>query len=434
MAKFSESFFESLRDAGRRGSPTDPMLQRQTGPQYGSTDPLARSLGGMLGMDMRTAPELATAELSKVDQKDPNALIQALNVQAKYEQDPQKKVLYMLEIDKIKKETAKENELKAITDQKNDRYIAMAKAVRDKSPEIASLISQGDLQAYEIGLKLLAPPETLLLKDRYKQVGNRVFDVTTSSFVGGLPDENKEYLTKEIVNSKGEREIIWYDKSDPNTVVRTEKAPEEKLPVAVFKRGTELLTESNRAQTQADLALTLANQFDEIKPQGGTYRTVKEFLDNVAGSQDKVSSLYEQGRNLITSRAAANLPRGPASDKDVELVLKGEPPMNANGAYLAQYARGVAKLLRKEAKLARDNSYWLDKYKDERGFTSYVRSSTLRQELNSIPEKIKEALEQNKLNPQVIRDFELKYGFNYFDAKQELNQTESILQDLGRNL
>jgi hypothetical protein len=52
MAKFSESFFESLRGAGRRGSPTDPMLQRQAGPQYGSTDPLARSLGGMLGMDM----------------------------------------------------------------------------------------------------------------------------------------------------------------------------------------------------------------------------------------------------------------------------------------------------------------------------------------------------------------------------------------------
>jgi hypothetical protein len=434
MAKFSESFFESLRGAGRRGSPTDPMLQRQAGPQYGSTDPLARSLGGMLGMDMRTAPELATAELSKVDQTDPNSLIQALGVQAKYEQDPQKKVLYMLEIDKIKKETAKENELKALADQKDERYSAMAKTIIDKSPEIASLISQGDQQAYEIGLKMLQPSETLSPKDRYKQVGKRIFDVTTASFIGDLPDENKKYATKEIVNSKGEVEIIWYDESDPNVVVRTEKPPQDKQPVALFKRGTELLTEANRAQAQAESALTLATQFDEIKPKGGAYRTVKEFIDNVAGSQDKVTRLYEQGRNLITSRAAANLPKGPASDKDVALVLRGEPPMNADGAYLASYARGVAKLLRKEAKLARDNSYWLDKYSDERGFTAYLSSSRLRQELNSIPENIKQDLEKNKENPQIVRDFELKYGFNYFDAKQELNQTESILKDLGRTL
>ena len=432
MAKFSDAFLQGLRGGERRGSPTDPMLQRAD--QYGSSNPLAKSIGGMFGMQMDTGEELATKELSAIDQKDPNALIQALGVQAKYEQDPRKKVLYMAEIDKVKRESSKTNELKAIADQKDERYSAMAKTIKDKSPEIASLISQGDQQAYEIGLKMLQPSETLSPKDRYKQVGKRIFDVTTASFIGDLPDEDKEYATKEIVNSKGEVEIIWYDKSDPNTVVRTEKAPQDKQPVAVFKRGTELLTESNRAQSQAESALTLATQFDEIKPQGGAYRSVKEFIDNVSGSQDKVSRLYEQGRNLITSRAAANLPRGPASDKDVALVLKGEPPMNADGAYLASYARGVANLLRKEAKLSRDNSYWLDKYQDERGFTAYVRSSTLRQELNSIPENIKEYIEQNKSNPQAIRDFELKYGFNYFDSKQELKQTEDILQNLGRTL
>jgi len=434
MAKFSDAFLQGLRGGGRRGSPTDPMLQRQAGPQYGSSDPLAKSIGGMFGMQMDTGQELAAKELGKLDPQSEDALLESLAVQAKYEQDPRKKVLYMAEMDKVKKERFKTNELKALADQKDERYISMAKAVKDKSPEIAALISQNDPQAYEIGLKLLQPPETLSPKDRYKQVGKRIFDVSTSKFIGDLPDEDKEYLTKEIVNSKGEVEIIWYDKSDPNTVVRTEKAPKDKQSVAVFKRGTELLTESNRAQSQAESALTLATQFDEIKPQGGAYRTVKEFIDNVAGSQDKVTRLYEQGRNLITSRAAANLPRGPASDKDVALVLKGEPPMNADGAYLAQYARGVAKLLRKEAKLARDNSYWLDTYEDERGFTAYVRSSTLRQELNSIPENIKEDLEKNKANPQIVRDFELKYGFNYFDSKQELKQTEDILQNLGRTL
>lgn len=109
MAKFSESFFESLRGAGRRGSPTDPMLQRQAGPQYGSTDPLARSLGGMLGMDMRTAPELITADMSTFKTQNPQAssaeaLKQSILTQAKYEQDPQKQMLMLAKLAELDKE------------------------------------------------------------------------------------------------------------------------------------------------------------------------------------------------------------------------------------------------------------------------------------------------------------------------------------------
>lgn len=99
MAKFSDAFLQGLRGGGRRGSPTDPMLQRAD--QYGSSNPLAKSIGGMFGMQMDTGQELATKELRQVDQKSPDALLQSLGIQAKYEQDPQKKVLYMAEIAKI---------------------------------------------------------------------------------------------------------------------------------------------------------------------------------------------------------------------------------------------------------------------------------------------------------------------------------------------
>jgi hypothetical protein len=52
MAKFSDAFLQGLRGSGQRGSPTDPALQRAD--QYGSSNPLAKSIGGMFGMQMDT--------------------------------------------------------------------------------------------------------------------------------------------------------------------------------------------------------------------------------------------------------------------------------------------------------------------------------------------------------------------------------------------
>jgi hypothetical protein len=430
MAKFSQGFMDVL---SRTGTPQAAMQQgQQEAPAYGS---LQRNLGAAFGMDQRSRPEMASAAIDRLDPNSKDALIQSLAVQAKYEQDPQKKIVYMLEIDKINKESSKEKELKDIETQKDNRYGNMAKTVVGKSSELASLISQGDPEAYRIGLKMMTPPETLSPKDRYMQLGKRVFDVILGDFVGSLPDADTEYETKEIVNSEGETVIIWYDKSDPNKVVRTELKPkEDRQSVAAFKRGTELITESNRAQADASAALNLATEFDKINVKGGVYRDVEEFIKGVTGSQDKISSLYDQGRRLITSRAVANLPRGPASDKDVALVLRGEPPSNASGAYLAQYARGVSKLLRKEAEISRKNSYWLDKYGDEKGFSAYIRVPAVRQELSSLPADLLEEMEKNGSDPLIASDFELIYGYNYLEAKQELQEAERTLKDLGRTL
>jgi hypothetical protein len=114
MAKFSEGFLQGLRGSGQRGSPTDPMLQRQAGPQYGSSDPLAKSIGGMFGMDMRTAPELITADMSTFKTQNPQAsssaaLKQSILTQAKYEQDPQKQMLMLSKLAELDKEEQSAN-------------------------------------------------------------------------------------------------------------------------------------------------------------------------------------------------------------------------------------------------------------------------------------------------------------------------------------
>ena len=101
MAKFSQGFMDVL---SRTGTPQAAMQQgQQAAPAYGS---LQRNLGAAFNMDQRSRPEMASAEIDRIDPKANNALIQSLAVQAKYEQDPQKKMVYMLEIDKINKAAA----------------------------------------------------------------------------------------------------------------------------------------------------------------------------------------------------------------------------------------------------------------------------------------------------------------------------------------
>ena len=139
MAKFSDAFLQGLRGSGQRGSPTDPALQRAD--QYGSSNPLAKSIGGMFGMQMDTGTELASKELRQIDQKSPDALIQALGVQAKYEQDPQKKVLYMAEIAKIQQlEAAKKQKQTESSAFKTSLVTALTKRNQTSLADIVSKI------------------------------------------------------------------------------------------------------------------------------------------------------------------------------------------------------------------------------------------------------------------------------------------------------
>ena len=93
MAKFSQGFMDVL---SRTGTPQAAMQQGQQGPSdYGS---LQRNLGAAFGMDQRSRPEMASAEIEKIDPKANDALRQSLLVSAKYEQDPQRKILMLAKV------------------------------------------------------------------------------------------------------------------------------------------------------------------------------------------------------------------------------------------------------------------------------------------------------------------------------------------------
>ena len=173
--------------------------------------------------------------------------------------------------------------------------------------------------------------------------------------------------------------------------------------------------------------------------RGGVFNTLEEGFKQLTGTQDDVSMLRMEQRRLITSSAVANLPRGPASDKDVALVLSGELDFNAGPEAIAAYARGIKKIAQFAARQARDQAGWLDRYGDVRGFNSQQIVNKSKQELANIsspasiiPQASIERMLDNRDNTQARQGFIKKYGVDLVQILEDMERATATLSELDR--
>lgn len=92
-----------------------------------------------------------------------------------------------------------------------------------------------------------------------------------------------------------------------------------------------------------DLAEQIIQAGDEIGSgffEAGWGEKLKEFT----GDSDWKTQLRRDVQQIKVSEGIKNLPQGPATDKDIELVMKPFPPDTASAEYIASYLRGLAKL------------------------------------------------------------------------------------------
>jgi hypothetical protein len=162
MAKFSQGFMDVL---SRTGTPQAAMQQgQQEAPAYGS---LQRNLGAAFNMDQRSRPEMASAEIDKIDPKANDALRQSLLVSAKYEQDPQRKLLMLAKVAELDKDK-----------QLLDKRQSSIKNLIDRATELGDtaavnhLKNGGDPAAVQE--RLLATPIPTQQKTLYNQQGQEV--------------------------------------------------------------------------------------------------------------------------------------------------------------------------------------------------------------------------------------------------------------------
>ena len=107
----------------------------------------------------------------------------------------------------------------------------------------------------------------------------------------------------------------------------------------------------NTAAVAAGTAKQQAAQFnslaDRLQTQGGGFgglSRANEWFKKATGNEDYVSQLRQEFTRLRNSAAVQSLPPGPATDKDIAMVLEGFPPSTADATVMASFLRGMAKL------------------------------------------------------------------------------------------
>ena len=219
--------------------------------------------------------------------------------------------------------------------------------------------------------------------------------------------------------------------TDVGRPVPKESAPDSVRESAKLLGIEKTLTEEVRSLSSKALrAEELAANFEKYDPVGGLQGSFIEFAKEVSGQQDVISALRTEASRLTTGAAVDALPKGPASDKDIALVLKGVPPANANAEYFASYARGVAKMQKAEAEYKREELNWLSKNRSYQGFNAHMTRKKVQEQFAATDPTAIKKMEANIDNPDHRRSFIKYLGYDYVQYKQELEDANAILGDL----
>jgi len=246
--------------------------------------------------------------------------------------------------------------------------------------------------------------------------------------------QRKDPQTGEVQNIKVERRF------NPVTGEREEELlgfviPDEtdvggRESTALLKIEDRLSEEVREISSKARKAEQLAIGLEQYDPVGGLQGSLIEYTKEISGQQDAISALRTEASRLTTGAAVDALPKGPASDADIALVLKGVPPANANAEYLASYARGVAKMQKAEAEYKREQLNWLSKNRSYRGFNAHMSKKKVEEQFAIVPPQALQEMEASLSDPSARQEFLDEFKFDYVQYKQELEDADDVLRSL----
>ena len=336
-----------------------------------------------------------------------------------------------LAIEQQKIESTQQRLAEAKRQQQQESIIAFAEKRYADNPEYVDLIKAGvplkDVESMSKGEK------------DFVVVGNSVYIPSTGEFKTMPSTESgKPPIVRSVFSEEKNANVIrFYDPNDPTKILKEELAPKDqgRSSVALLRLIDDTNNKAQEQRVKVQKVGALADKLDEAQGQiaSGLVSTAKEAFKAVFGTQDYESELRTEAQRLRTSNAIKNLPAGPASDKDVALVLSGEPPANASPEYLARYARGIQKLAQYEADYYTNSASWLDRYGDNRGFSSYLQREQAEETLAGIsPQAIVEL--ESDMSPQALAEFNQAFGIDYLAVTEQLKRANETLSSLKRDL
>lgn len=134
----------------------------------------------------------------------------------------------------------------------------------------------------------------------------------------------------------------------------------KKLTETSQKQVTEAQANAVMAEQASVSMNSLADRLEQLGGGYGRFANLAEWWANTTGNQDALSQARTDYVRIRNAAAIKALPPGVATDKDIELALKGFPPETADSQYLASFLRGAAKLQAAEAAFEDVKSQWID--------------------------------------------------------------------------
>jgi hypothetical protein len=188
---------------------------------------------------------------------------------------------------------------------------------------------------------------------------------TTAEVEANAAPETVALKNKDIrsqIKDRAARLLLDQDKLASETGVKLEELRQKNatLPDDARKIVNDSTVEATAADQSAAQLIDAADQFDKLDPHSGLRAKWGEGLASIFGTQDAVTSLRQQYVRLRTSQTMKMLPPGPASDKDIELALKGFPSENADPAVISSFLRGTAKLQQYNATMNSAKAEWVN--------------------------------------------------------------------------
>lgn len=188
-----------------------------------------------------------------------------------------------------------------------------------------------------------------------------------AQFAGPLAQANLNLNAAQIKNINSE---IGNRAAKLNLDVQTMQATVAEKLSTIQKNMSELPADTRKLVNDSAVAAAAskqsANQYNDLAKRldaaGGGFGAATSFADylrKTTGAQSPLTELRQEYTRIRNSAAIKSLPPGVATDKDIELALKGIPPENANASTMASFLRGMAKMQDIEASVANSKTDWL---------------------------------------------------------------------------
>ncbi|KXO82651.1 hypothetical protein AYL20_01255 [Acinetobacter venetianus] len=134
-----------------------------------------------------------------------------------------------------------------------------------------------------------------------------------------------------------------------------------KLSDGAQKLVNDTMLASVASEQSANRMNNLADQFEQESQAGGLWTKGWVGFKRITGwSNDDQSAMIREYDRLRNSEAIKSLPPGPATDKDIELALRGMPPSNADSTTITSFLRGMAKMGQRDAAYQQMQSEWVN--------------------------------------------------------------------------